>query len=69
MGQRHPIIEAVAPHFGLAEIYQHNDMFDEAKEVYEAVLEKEPSHPGVARFNLVRLLSQLGEYSEATGLL
>ncbi len=60
--------QAVAPRFGLALLYQHYDMFDEAKEAYEALLEKEPSHP-IARFNLGRLLFQLGEYPEAAGLL
>jgi tetratricopeptide (TPR) repeat protein len=52
----------------LALLYQKYDMFDEAKETYEALLEKEPAH-SVARFNLGRLLFQLGEYSEAAGLL
>jgi tetratricopeptide (TPR) repeat protein len=52
---------AEAPRFGLAFLYQHYDMFDEARAAYEALLEKEPAHP-LALFCLDRLRFQLGDY-------
>lgn len=52
---------AEAPRFGLAFLYQHYDMFDEAQAAYEALLEKEPRHP-LALFCLDRLRFQIGDY-------
>jgi tetratricopeptide (TPR) repeat protein len=51
-----------APRFGLAFLYQHYDMFDEAREVLEALLEQEPLHP-LACLYLDGLLGQLGNVS------
>ena len=50
----------------MALLYDRHDMFDEAIQEYQGVLERDPSHVKVL-FNLGTLYVQLGDYNKGIG--